>query len=60
MEQITSRSNPLVARFRKLAGDRKLRRAEGVLVCEGPKMLAEALKWGFVPEAALVTADFAV
>ena len=59
MEQITSRSNPLIARFRKLANDRKLRRAEGVMVCEGPKMLSEALRWGFAPKAALVTEDFA-
>ena len=55
MEQITSRTNPLITRFRKLAADRKLRRAEGVMVCEGPKMLSEALAWGFVPETALVT-----
>ena len=55
MEQITSRTNPLITRFRKLGADRKLRRKEGVMVCEGPKMLAEALAWGFVPETALVT-----
>ena len=54
MEQITSRTNPLVARFRRLAAERKARRAEGLMVCEGPKMLAEALAWGFVPEAALL------
>ena len=58
MEQITSRANPLVARFRKLANDRRLRRTEGVMVCEGPKMLSEALRWGFPPQAALVTEDF--
>ena len=58
MEQITSRTNPLITRFRKLASDRKLRRKEGVIVCEGPKMLSEALSWGFIPETALVTEDF--
>ena len=58
MEQITSRANPLITRFRKLASDRKLRRKEGLMVCEGPKMLSEALAWGFVPETALVTEDF--
>ena len=58
MEQITSRSNPLITRFRKLASDRKLRRKEGLMVCEGPKMLSEALSWGFIPEIALVTEDF--
>ena len=40
MEQITSRTNPLITRFRKLAADRKLRRKEGVMVCEGLKMLS--------------------
>ena len=59
MEQITSRTNPLITRFRKLASDRKLRRKEGLMVCEGPKLLSEALSWGFVPETALVTEDFA-
>lgn len=46
METITSRTNPLITRIRKLTGDRKLRRQQGVMVCEGPKMLAEALRWG--------------
>ena len=46
MEQITSRSNPLMTHIRRLTADRKYRRASGELVCEGPKLLAEALKWG--------------
>ncbi len=46
MEKITSRTNPLMTHIRKLAGDRKYRRTSGQMVCEGPKMLAEALKWG--------------
>lgn len=46
METITSRTNPLITHIRKLTADRKLRRQEGVMVCEGPKMLAEALRWG--------------
>ena len=53
MERITSRSNPLVARIRKLGNDRKLRRAEGVMICEGPKMLEEALRWGASLETVL-------
>jgi TrmH family RNA methyltransferase len=44
-EQITSRANPLVARLRKLKSRRSARREEGVFLCEGPKMLGEALKW---------------
>lgn len=46
MEQITSRANPLMTHIRKLTADRKYRRMSGELVCEGPKLLAEALKWG--------------
>ena len=46
METITSRTNPLITHIRKLANDRKYRRSQGQMVCEGPKMLAEALKWG--------------
>lgn len=46
MEKITSRTNPLITHIRKLAADRKYRRTQGQMVCEGPKMLAEALKWG--------------
>ena len=46
MEKITSRTNPLITHIRKLANDRKYRRSQGQMVCEGPKMLAEAMKWG--------------
>lgn len=45
-ERITSRSNPLVVRLRKLNSKRSVRRQEGVFPGEGPKLLAEALKWG--------------
>lgn len=46
MERITSRKNELVAHIRKLNGSRSARRAAGEFVCDGPKLLAEALKWG--------------
>lgn len=44
-EIITSRSNPLIARIRKLNARRAFRREEGAFVGEGPKLLAEALRW---------------
>jgi TrmH family RNA methyltransferase len=44
-ERITSRTNPLMVRLRKLKSRRAARREEGVFLCEGPKMLAEALRW---------------
>ena len=43
---ITSRSNPLVAYVRKLNSRRAFRRAENAFAAEGPKLLAEALRWG--------------
>ena len=46
VERITSRSNPLVTRLRKLNNKRSARREEGVFCGEGPKLLAEAIKWG--------------
>ena len=44
-EVISSRSNPLVTRLRKLGSKRSARREEGVFVGEGPKLLQEAVHW---------------
>ena len=44
-EVISSRSNPLVTRLRKLGSKRSARRDEGVFVGEGPKLLQEAVRW---------------
>lgn len=46
MERITSRSNPLVAHIRKLLKDRSYRRERGEFVCDGVKLLEEAVQWG--------------
>ena len=46
METITSRKNPIITRLRTLGNDRAARNAEGEYVCDGPKMLHEALLWG--------------
>ena len=43
---ITSRSNPLVTYVRKLNSKRTFRREENAFAAEGPKLLAEALRWG--------------
>ncbi len=53
MEPITSRQNHIIKHIRKLASDRKYRRAYGEFLCEGPKMLAEAEHWDFVPRTIL-------
>lgn len=44
MEHVTARSNPLMAHIRKLIADKSYRRSSGEMVCEGPKLLEEALK----------------
>lgn len=48
MEQITSRSNPLVGQVRKLNTSRSARREQGLFICDGPKLLEEALRAGAV------------
>ena len=48
MEQITSRSNPLVGQIRKLNSARSARRDQELFVCDGPKLLEEALRAGAV------------
>ena len=45
-EVVTSRQNPLCARFRKLAASRTFREETGEFLCDSPKLLAEAAKWG--------------
>lgn len=54
-EYITSRANPLIQRLKRLKGKRSARRQEGVFLCEGPKMLDEALKWGAQVECVVCT-----
>lgn len=46
MEKITSRQNKIVSHFRLLGRDRPYREKCGEYVCDGAKLLDEALKWG--------------
>ncbi len=46
MEEIKSRKNPLIAHVRKLAADRAYRRQCNEFVCEGEKLLNDALRSG--------------
>ena len=43
---ITSRQNPLMTHLRKLASSRSYRKKSGEYLCDGTKLLGEALKWG--------------
>ena len=52
MERVTSRQNSIIQHIKKLAG-RKHRRESGEFLCEGPKMLSEAVRWGFIPRTVL-------
>lgn len=55
MELVTSRQNNLIRHVKKLACDRKYRRSCGEFLCEGPKMLSEAERWGFPPRVIVGT-----
>ena len=45
MERITSAKNPLIAHLKKLHTDRAYRAQCGQFLCEGRKLLREALQW---------------
>ena len=45
-ETITRRQNPLMTHLRKLASSRSYRKKSREYLCDGTKLLAEALKWG--------------
>lgn len=45
MERITSSKNPLISHIRRLQTDRAYREACGEFVCDGRKLLKEALLW---------------
>ncbi len=46
MEHITSRANPLLAHMKKLAASGEYRRECGEYLCDSPKLLDEAVRWG--------------
>lgn len=57
MELVTSRQNNTIRHLKRLAGERKYRRACGEFLCEGPKMLEEAGRWGFAPQVIVSTRE---
>ena len=58
MEVITIRQNPLLQKLRKLNGSNTFRRQQGLFVCEGPKLLEEAVKWGVSIETVVKEPEF--
>ncbi len=55
MEEVTSRRNPLVQHIRRLGTERKYRRGCGCFLCEGDRLVGEALRWGAAVEALVCT-----
>ena len=55
MEEVTSRRNPLAVHIRRLGSERKYRRACGSFLCEGDKLVEEALRWGAEVETLVCT-----
>ena len=45
VEYITSLHNPLIRHLRKLQSSRSYRRESREFICEGWKLLEEAIKW---------------
>ena len=46
MERITARTNPLTQHMKKLGSDGAYRRETGLFLCDSPKLLGEAVRWG--------------
>lgn len=46
LQLLQSRKNPVVAHLRKLGADRAYRHASGEYLCDGEKLLREAVQWG--------------
>ena len=57
METITGRRNPLIAHLKKLGASREYRRACGEYICDGIKLLVEALEHNAGITAVLTSGD---
>ena len=55
MEKITSKANALCVHLRKLAASRSYREETGEFLCDSPKLLREAVRWGAPIRALLYT-----
>ena len=59
VEHITSRQNALMTHIRKLNGSRAYRRESGEYLCDGVKLLEEALKWNAPIKTVVLTETMA-
>lgn len=60
IETITSRQNPLVQHLRRLASSRAYRRKSGEYLCDGTKLLDEALRWNARVQTAVFSENTAI
>ena len=60
MDTLTSRKNPIITRMRTLGSDRSFRASQGEFLCDGVKMLREAVLWGAEVTAVLWAEDPAI
>lgn len=57
MEYVSSQQNPLAGHIKKLGAKRDYRREQGSFLCEGVKLVEEALRWGAAIETLVFRAD---
>jgi len=57
VEKITSRSNPVCVHIKKLGTNKKYREDHGQFLCEGKKLLSEALSSGIIIDSVLSSTD---
>ncbi len=55
LRRIESKENPLIKKIGRLASERKYRRTQGEMVCEGEKFLSEALNSGIAVSDVVVS-----
>ncbi|MFI3226713.1 MAG: RNA methyltransferase [Clostridia bacterium] len=58
MEYITSKDNAKIKNFIKLVSDKKYRKQTELFVCEGEKVLNEAISWGIKIDTLIMSEDF--
>ena len=56
--RVSSLSNPLIKEYKKLLHNRQYRQKTNKIILEGPNLVREAFKAGFIPEVVFYTRDY--
>ena len=59
MERITSRANSTISLVRRLSRERDFRRERGLYLCDGVKLLGEAIQWHAEVDTVILSDDLA-